>query len=449
VSALLASPEGLRFLRQQRQWTKGRPRRKAELLLQSMTLAYLRDRVAAGETRLREALRGKLLGAPLAYFPEIIVGAEDAAERKRLDELYAGALRPLEPLWLDRRDDLQRAAQDAGFADFPALVWETFEIDGEECLNVCAEIVGAPDGRGQGPVGEIPSLRDFVHDGRRLLAERSGRPGLVEGALKILRSLGLPRPVVLEVVAPVDPESGGGVGQRIGPAVGRAYSEWTPGSEQARLIVREGPGLTSLEHVLHEAGHAAEGCSRDPGGEVEFATLVDLSISEAWAFIIAAAAHNPSWIRELLAGGSWADRPGPALLDDLAQRIAAAHRRGSVYSVRKQAALVLLSSDLYGPRAGGAGLYPEAYGRIMTEVTGISHQPATAYSDTDDLWRTAAYLRGYALAALALESLHEGGARDLGPLAARGALSNPGEFAAYFEQTLDLRAAGRYASNDR
>ncbi len=418
----LATPDGIRWLRQQRSSTAGTRRRKAQLLLEAATLSFLHSRTAEAEDRLSQALGGRLLGVPLASFGDHVLAEDDPGERARLEGIYAVCLRDLETLWLARLAAQTEAAGEAGYRDFPSLVWDVFDLDGEAFLESCLAITSSAR-----TVGSAVALRDWIHSERRVLARvgRAASPdSLVEAALSVVRCLGLSRPSHLEVRFL---KSDGVTG-------GRAFSEWQAGSDTAVVVIHQGEGLIPLPELLHEAGHAAEGSSRDPEKGHEFAGLVDLAVSEAWAFVFAAAAFDPAFLAE----------SAPPVE---AARVAGILQESARFVVLKYAALTPLVAGFLGSRSFlQPGLYPAAYTRTLVEATGIWHCPETAYADTDDLWRMVAYLRGYALAARTLERLADRPPvqLDLADLAAHGALVSTADLSVLLGGPEDMTAAGRY-----
>jgi hypothetical protein len=140
------------------------------------------------------------------------------------------------------------------------------------------------------------------------------------------------------------------------------------------LVVSPRGGLSDLEALFHEAGHAVFLAHRDPGAPFEERHLTDPAASEALAFAMEARATEDS------------DDPR------LAQHRTAMGR----LRMRHLAATLLHGLDLLD--AGPSPALRERYARRMATATGLTWPAAPWLTSADPLLSSADYLRALARA---------------------------------------------------
>jgi hypothetical protein len=140
------------------------------------------------------------------------------------------------------------------------------------------------------------------------------------------------------------------------------------------LVVSPRGGLSDLEALFHEAGHATFLAHRDPAAPFEDRHLVDPAHAEALAFALEARAT-----------------------DGIADPRLAAHRAAmGRLRMRHLAATLLHGLDLLD--AGPAPALRERYARRMATATGLAWPAAPWLTSADPLLSSADYLRAMARA---------------------------------------------------
>ena len=154
----------------------------------------------------------------------------------------------------------------------------------------------------------------------------------------------------------------------------RAFCAAVAVPEDVHLVVSPRGGLSDLEALFHEAGHATFLAHRDPRAPFEDRHLVDPAHAEALAFALEARAT-----------------------DGIADPRLAAHRAAmGRLRMRHLAATLLHGLDLLD--SGPAPALRERYARRMATATGLAWPAAPWLTSADPLLSSADYLRAMARA---------------------------------------------------
>ncbi|HEY8483444.1 MAG TPA: hypothetical protein VIL13_02470 [Longimicrobiales bacterium] len=379
--------------------TAGRQRR-----LRAFLLAVRGERAAAGALERRLAWEAETvlrLGEVVVPFRR--VGAEQAAEedaerRWALEDARLTALREVEGLDRERLERVWEAWGSVTGAGYLAA-WE-------EANGIALEPLA---GEARWLLRETEDLyRELLRDEltRNLAGVRPGAARAVDG-LRLERA-----PRFDGHFAGLDPVDVArrqlgelGLSLEAGGRVRLEREARAGGLARAFCVAIQVPGEIVLSFVpasgwrdwpgfFHALGHAQHFACTDPGLPFEDRVLGDWSVAEAWAGLFERLTWNPVWLARYvgLRGGAQKDYCRAAVLGDLLR-------------LRRAAARLLYELELHG--AGRFEGMPGLYAELLTEATGLRHDPAGYLDEVEPDLYVVRRLRGRALEASVAHVLRE------------------------------------------
>jgi hypothetical protein len=165
----------------------------------------------------------------------------------------------------------------------------------------------------------------------------------------------------------------------------RAFCAPVRAPGEVYLVIAPIGGREDFESLLHEAGHAYHFAGVDSSLPVEARRLGDNSVTECFAFLFQGLAASQAWLRDVLGAREHA--------------LVCAHARAAKLAlVRRYCAKLAYELELHGDRLD-AGDAARAYGRRLSDATGLEWPESTWLSDVDAYFYAARYLRAWALEA--------------------------------------------------
>lgn len=386
VNTSMSTPDGVQWVRQLRETASGTKRRKLQLILESLTLTFLRSFTADLDSNIdSETKKSVYSNYKLESIPFLISKEPNGKRRGDLERVYGQLTKSIDPLRWEKIERLQQASRVLGYQSYPAMVWDIWEIDGSLFLEECKAVINTTKAQYQQMLKELYEycngfecdLRycDWLYLRTRLInSSQLNKVDIERIAFDCINYFGLSTPRLLSI--------------QLGST--RGYSDWDTKESRAAIFIPDEHPAYHLPVILHEVGHIAEGCNRSVELEEDFLNSVDIALSEAWAFLFEALSHQKDWL----------DRINICEKPDFLFRV---YSIWSAYWARKYAANILYMNDLFEK---GKDIIPE-YSERMLEATGLIHDQNVALTEMDEMWRDVAYLRGYALAQYTITKLKQ------------------------------------------
>lgn len=353
-------------------------------------VAPLTDRIARAEQQAVVVWRGERIG--YHSLPARIAETGDRGERNALHGAFEEAVEAINRLREERYRGLRQVAIELGYADYADCVARVRGIDlaalGEELRAFVAESETVYFAALRRYVAQIDIEQGdaTLADAGHLFRAGSWDPWFpvadaMRAARATLAGLGIDlerqENVTLEQL-PAERHAAGRAALAIGVRV--------PGD--VRLAFRPASGHRSWSELLHAIGHLQQLAHAVGPLVIE----VDPGLAEGWGFLADGLLLEPEWLMER----TRMDESSAIAFSDFA-----AFRR--LYALRLEAARLLYELRLH--RTGDLRLARAYYAGLLSNLTGLIHPPARYLADAADPFDSAAYLRGWMIAASVADGL--------------------------------------------
>jgi hypothetical protein len=346
-------------------------------------VAPLTDAVATAESRAAIVWRGERI--PYRAAQPRISAISDRGERNALFASWLQAVEAINPLRLDRLQQMEALVVELGYRDYVEFVAVTRGWD-PDALGVSArEALVATE------TGYFASMRRAM----AVVGIEQG-DGTLADAWHVLRGAGWDGWFPARSMLPVLESTFSGLGMRLRDDGTTLDVEPRPGKESrafcsvirapgdVRLVVNPHGGWEDYRTGLHEAGHLVHFANVDPALPTWARLLGDASVTEGYAMAFDALTGDADWLAAQL---GMPEEEARAFCDFMA--LTGLHR------IRRLAAMHLSELSLYrgGPDAVHRATFAGTYGLL----TGVQVPDALYLFFVDDAMYRGSYLRAMML----------------------------------------------------
>lgn len=331
--------------------------------------------------------------APLVQIPVLLARQPNAAKRRELNQAYVRALAQSEEVRKDRIARLHEAARELGFNSYLEAYERVTGIDYRKLSAALDSLLAASEAE------YLDGLRASVEPALGIPVEqvhrcdvgywlRTNEPpevfstgGLISALDEMIGRLGIqperPDSIALDLeVRPLKQPRASCLPIRI--------------PFDIKVVMLPTGGYGDYAALFHESGHAHHLAWTSPDLPVEHRIHGDRGLAETYGFLFERVTRERLWLLEI--------RNYPN-----SSQFLRSWALFGAYNIRRRVAMLKYEILLYG----GAGHLeaPRVYSELLTQHTGVRHDPECYLSDLDDGFYSADYLRAWIFEAMLREHL--------------------------------------------
>jgi len=338
-----------------------------------------------------QSVHSSEVDAPMMQIPVLLARQPDVARRRELNTVYIRALLQSEKVRRDRIARLHEAARELGFDSYLRACERVTSIDYRVLSGAFDSLLAASEAE------YLDDLRTSIEPALGISLEQVHRcdvgywlsvhePPNVFGARGLISALD-------ETIGRlgVQPERANSIlldlEARPRKAL-RAFCLPIRIPSDIRVVMLPTGGYRDFAALFHESGHAHHLAWTSPDLPAEHRIHGDRGLAEAYGFLLEHVTRERLWLLEIQ---SYPD----------SSRFLHSRALFDAYNIRRHVAMLKCEVLLYG--GADSSDAPQVYAETLTQYTGVRHDPECCWSDLDDGFYSADYLRAWIFEAMLRE----------------------------------------------